>query len=409
MAIAPTGAIFKNLIFDGIDLRDYGVYITGEAVFNAPERDVDVITIPGRNGSFVRDNGRFKNITGTYPAGLFGPTEADFSQGISDLRNALCSRKGYKRLSDDYNPNEYREAVYKSGLEVTPSLLKAGEFSITFECKPQRFLASGETAQAVTNGATLTNPTPFDAMPLIEAQGYGTITLPNYQYISVANMPIGFIQPWPTEESREILPSASTVSQAKSFDGSLVALGDELTIERVRFTYQLDVATAVTAMSTSLETGFDYSIANLSSRAWNFEFRQVSLIKGTSSSKTGTVTLAYTIGGTSYNYNATCTLSYDGNQTVTLSMSGGRPIAPRIYPGVVFGILSADSTANATGPIFFDCESGFAWWDESGTIVDANNAASFPDKLPVLSPGANIITFDNTFSSVKVTPRWWKV
>ena len=46
MAIAPTGAIFKTLTFDGVDSDDYGIYITGEAVFNAPTRDVNMITIP---------------------------------------------------------------------------------------------------------------------------------------------------------------------------------------------------------------------------------------------------------------------------------------------------------------------------------------------------------------------------
>lgn len=409
MAVAKTGAIFKSLIFDDEDLRDYGVYITGEAVFNAPERDVDVIEIPGRNGSFVRDNGRFNNITVTYPAGMYADTEADFAEGIAELRNILSSKRGYKRLSDDYNPGEYREAVYKSGLEVTPATLKAGEFSITFECKPQRFLTSGETAQAITNGASLTNPTMFDAMPLIEARGYGTITLPNYQYISVANMPIGFIQPWPTEETKSLLPSNYTITQAKSFDGSLVGTGDEMTLERVRFSYQLAVTTTVTAMSMTSATGFDYQTANLSGRTWNFEFRYVTLIKGTSSTKTGTVTLTYTTGGVNRTYNVSCTLSYDGNQTVTLSMSGGRATTPRIVPTMIFGVLSVDSTANATGPIFFDCESGLAWWDESGTIVDANSAARFPDKLPVLAPGTNVITFDNTFTSVKITPRWWQV
>ena len=118
MAIAPTGAIYKSLIFDGEDSRDYGVYITGQAVYNAPERDVEMISIPGRNGSFALDKGRFQNIEVTYPAGIFADTESDFAEAISDFRNFLCSRKGYVRLTDGYNPDEFRMAVYKSGLEV---------------------------------------------------------------------------------------------------------------------------------------------------------------------------------------------------------------------------------------------------------------------------------------------------
>ena len=70
MAVAPTGNIFKSLEFDGESSKGYGVYITGAAVYNAPEREVEMITIPGRNGSFALDHGRFQNIEVTYPAGI---------------------------------------------------------------------------------------------------------------------------------------------------------------------------------------------------------------------------------------------------------------------------------------------------------------------------------------------------
>ena len=171
MAIKPTpnNSMFKSLVFDGVDSRDYGIYITGEAVFNSPERDVEMIEIPGRNGTYALDKGRFSNIEVSYPAGIFGDTEADFRQGIRAFRNALASRKGYKRLEDEYNPDEYRMAVYKNGLEVTPTALKAGEFTITFDAMPQRFLKSGETAVAVASGGTLNNPTLFESHPLISA------------------------------------------------------------------------------------------------------------------------------------------------------------------------------------------------------------------------------------------------
>ena len=145
MAITQTGAIYKSLSFDNTSSRSYGVYITGQAVYNAPQRAVEMITIPGRNGAFALDQGRFENIEVSYPAGIFADNEADFAQAVSDFRNFLCSKKGYCRLTDEYNPNEYRMAVYKSGLDVSPAQLRAGEFDITFECKPQRWLTDGET------------------------------------------------------------------------------------------------------------------------------------------------------------------------------------------------------------------------------------------------------------------------
>ena len=144
MGVKPTLPNFKSLTFDGENSRDYGVYISGEAVFNAPTRAVEMITIPGRNGSYALDKGNFENIEVRYPAGMFADNLEDFANGISDFRNFLCSRNGYVRLTDDYNPDEYRLAVYKSGLEVTPMELIAGEFEIVFDAKPQRYLAIGE-------------------------------------------------------------------------------------------------------------------------------------------------------------------------------------------------------------------------------------------------------------------------
>lgn len=403
MAITPTGAIFKSLVFDGEDSRDYGIYITGEAVFNAPTRDAEAIVIPGRNGTFIRDNGRFDNIPGTYSCGCYADTEADFAEAISAFRNMLCSRVGYKRLEDDYNPAEFRQAVYKSGLEVTPSLLKAGEFSITFECKPQRFLKSGETAQAVTNGATLTNPTLFEAKPMIEVEGYGRIIIDD-QVISIFQTPIGEVTLWQSEK-RTAAASSSTVSFAKSFDGSLMATSDELTLASASFEYS--ISGSPSAMGISAHSGFDTASTNESRRVWSLGFINPTFTKGTSATKTGTATLTATVGSLSITQNVTCSLAYDGNQTITLTMTGGRTIQPRIAPSATFGVLTGDSSVNVSDPMFIDCENGLAWWDVSGTIVDANNAVELPASLPVLNPAANVINFDNTLTSVKIAPRWW--
>ena len=118
--------------FNGINSGDYGVFIGGDAVYNAPARVVEMIAVPGRNGALAMDEGRYENIEVTYPAFLADTTQADFASRVSELRNALCSVTGYQRLVDDYNPNEYRLAVYKSGLEVTPTQYnRAGGFDIT--------------------------------------------------------------------------------------------------------------------------------------------------------------------------------------------------------------------------------------------------------------------------------------
>lgn len=143
--------------FDGIKSTDFDVIISGEGVFNAPERDVEVVTIPGRNGTLQIDNGRFQNIDVTYPAYNHKEPYTAFADDLMRLRNALASRRGYKRLTDTLHPDEFRLGVYKSGLEVKPyEYDNAAAFDITFDCKPQRFLTSGETAVDISSAAAQT-------------------------------------------------------------------------------------------------------------------------------------------------------------------------------------------------------------------------------------------------------------
>ena len=144
--------IYRSLTFGGIDSATYGVYITGEAVYNSPARSVEMVSVPGRNGAVLIDNGYFENIEVTYPAGIPGTDQSDFATKISDFRNAVLSQVGYQRLTDEYNPDEYRMATYISGLEVEAvegQQGTVGEFELVFNCKPQRFLTSGETAVTV--------------------------------------------------------------------------------------------------------------------------------------------------------------------------------------------------------------------------------------------------------------------
>ena len=100
MAIEQTGAIYKTLTFDGESSRTYGVYITGEAVYNAPEREVEMISIPGRSGQLALDKGRFENIEVTYPAGIFADNEEEARELAQDYEGDLMVNKSELDLFD---------------------------------------------------------------------------------------------------------------------------------------------------------------------------------------------------------------------------------------------------------------------------------------------------------------------
>lgn len=171
--------LFRGFTFDGVNSLDYDIYITGEGVYNAPERAVEKVSVPGRNGDLTIDQGRFENLEVTYAqCGCAAKTQAELAEKVAAFRNALCSRVGYKRLTDDYNKDEYRMAMYVSGLEVEAiAQHRMGTFDIVFDAKPQRFLYTGETPRLLVQGMTPKNPqTESGAIVSVESDGADKVT-----------------------------------------------------------------------------------------------------------------------------------------------------------------------------------------------------------------------------------------
>lgn len=431
MGVAVTGAIYKGLTFNGVDSRDYGVYITGAAVFDAPARDVEFITIPGRNGEYALDHGRWENIEVSYPAGMFADNEADFAQGISEFRNAICSQVGYQRLEDDYNPGEYRLAVYTGGLEVDPAELKAGEFTIKFTCKPQRFLTSGEEAVPGTASLSLTNPTLFDARPLIKAVGYGPITI-NGEAVTIADNPIGDVRvAGITATSMTVSSDGTTVSGSVTIYPNYAPLlpGDTVTIGysswgdghtsadfTIPFSGHYSDITGITyttdgGLNAEIRTGQYASVRvpTLTYTAGQATNRMTETVDFTVQTTTGTTQFRAVIGwqvlphpgvfDVGFDFTMTRT-SYTGTPKSLLGDAGSIRTAPFI------GFSTYTAT---TEPIYIDLDVGEAYTIVDGSPVSYNSNVSLPATLPVLKPGANTITKGQHIDSYEITPRWWKL
>ena len=175
--------ILNYLTYDGVDSSDFGVFLSGAGAFNAPARRGESVTIPGRNGSLFMDEGSFENIEVSYPAFIGSGYGHIFRTALASLRSELTSRGNYKRLTDTYNPDEFRLAIYRSGLEVEPKVYNtAGGFTIKFDCKPQRFLVSGEEQHIFRANGTINNPTSFSSSPLLYVTGNGSVAIGNYLF-----------------------------------------------------------------------------------------------------------------------------------------------------------------------------------------------------------------------------------
>lgn len=409
MAVEPTGAIYKSLFFDGEDSRNYGVYITGQAVYNAPEREVEMISIPGRNGQLALDKGRFENIEVTYPAGIFADTEADFAEAISDFRNLLCSRRGYVRLQDEYNPNEYRMAVYKSGLEVENALLRAGEFEIVFDCKPQRWLTSGETAIEVDSGDVVSNPTLFEASPLLEVEGFGDIEFNNFT-VKISGEYIGQVN---TGKSIVVPNTYSDIDESISDNFQYANIGDEINLSLTIGWALYGGTNTFTNINISSSGDFPNPLSQVGTTSVGLSIGNfpITFNYQTARTLTGSVLVTGKVGGTAFTVNTSITLAYDGAHTISAQITHTISTSViKVMSSLTAGSLTYNSTQSTLGnPLYIDCDLGEAYKIEGGTLVSINDGVNLGSDLPTLAAGANTITFDNTISDLKITPRWWKI
>lgn len=152
-------------IFGGESSEDFGLYTAGSGTYNSPERDVERVKIPGRNGLLIRDNGSFNNVQVVFTILL----KDNFTETVFDVKSWLMSKTGYARLEDSFNPNYYRMASFSGSIDWTiGQLLRYGYCDITFDCLPQLYLKSGETTIDIdADGTEVVNPTRFTAKPLI--------------------------------------------------------------------------------------------------------------------------------------------------------------------------------------------------------------------------------------------------
>lgn len=403
--------VFNSLTFDGINSLDYGIYITGEAVYDAPERDVEAVEIPGRNGALILDKGRWKNLEVTYRAGTFGNDPSDFAEKVSAFRNAMATRIGYKRITDTYHPDEYRLGTLAGAFEVNAEGRKrAGEFDLVFNCQPQRFLTSGDTSQTITSGQTLNNPTLNEAKPLLEVEGYGAIDL-NGQAITVENAVLGEVT---LAEDLQIPVGAFHLPSAQINTGDTIyfSAGTYHVDMIARTGYSFPGYCQVTSGSGTIR------VINSTRAAIDIPVPAWTATAGTSTTPTP-VTLSFEIavawsdGSGDHSEIRSFTDVFSGVElwssltlNVTRTFGGGGVFDTT--PAYQLSSVTADSTLSTLGhPTYIDCDLGEAYKVVDGSLVSLNKTVSLGSDLPVIEAGDNEITFDNTITELKITPRWW--
>lgn len=175
------------IYFNGISSKDLGIEIETFPKYEIPEKEISKFEIPGRNGDIVIDHGTFKNVNVEYSISVI-IKDGDYNSRLHAIASWLYSPSGYARLEDSYDTECYRMARISSNTSFENLFNQAGKATLTFDCRPQRFLKKGEEQLEYNEtgmNMTLINPSFFSAKPLLklcnigQAASAGSITTIN--------------------------------------------------------------------------------------------------------------------------------------------------------------------------------------------------------------------------------------
>ena len=176
------------VMFNGTSSQDLHALVQTAPEYEFPEKDYSVTHVEGRNGDIVIDTGSWQNVPRTYNLAI-DTRKISYAEVASKLVQWLHSASGYARLEDSYEPDFYRMAMYKDSGSISNIYSKAGQIEISFDCKPQRYLKSGEVSDLFTSNTEYRNPTDFPSKPkiVIHGSGSGTVKIGVYE-ITIFNI-----------------------------------------------------------------------------------------------------------------------------------------------------------------------------------------------------------------------------
>lgn len=381
------------LIFDGVNLTDrFGLVLSGAGTYDAPARAVEGITIPGRSGNLLRDDGNYLNLDVTY-AGC-GLKLRDRSK-LDELRAFLSARQGtYFQLADSYHLDEYRMARFVGPFIPTMSVaLKLATFDLTFDCKPQRFLLSGDQA------------TRFLAKPAASAYTYASYTdfaADVASDLMDAGLGAGYTRSQVTAMKFSVLPV--------DFSAIYATYGDVPLTFRCGWSqpyFWLATDSDPTTGSHVSEYGFSRG-----SSSWflgsNYSFQYLIQPYGFNCAVLYGDTELVTDGLTA----SRVLLNPDGlpvKPIVKISVTGGTD--PDNYVAGVnsCGIMVSGTIPASVTEITIDAETLDVYSDtdgnSSGVVINLNDIVSFSEDEMTLGTGENTIYTTNT-GDVEIIPRW---
>lgn len=363
------------IYFNGKSSADFGLIVEyyPESVHAA--RRGELISIPGRNGVIIREDGAYDTYSQTFQIWFRNTLNRDTFQTARDVAEWLLGASGFCRLEDAYEPEHFRLARFVGPLNVETVLKNHGRATLEFDVQPQRYLKSGETPLTFTGGssATIMNPTQFEARPLLK-------------FSNVSSSPNPVVQTLTMRENYVILPSG------KVRDASTINPG-----------YAVSNAVNCSGKEFAVITGNGYAFYDSDGETREGGFSP------TGGWSNGATRTNYRLQVPSWASTIVVSRAKGSSSQVGLSLVAYRDNPGAAAVNINGVVVNLDFTESDV--IYLDCDLHDAYYEGGG---NANSMVSFSSSVtayptfPGLVPGVNTIIPSGAPSlDFTLTPRWW--
>ena len=322
-------------------------------------------------------------------------------------------------------------ALYAEGLNVDVKPYgSSGKFTLSFNCKPQRYQKDGEQPLQIASGENLINPTEHSSEPLLVVDGFGDIGIGDYN-IHIDDVLIGRISVSDkiTKQNQDLVgtwninESQYNPGDHVTIDGLSLKTVFKITNSAAFYDYEPtgDRTMGIEYWGTSAQDAtLSYS---KSGKTANFgvAIPAIELTVGQSLTKkysmSATINVQNNTNWQSQRYYFSITFKYQ-NGTLTINaehllFNEDRALSianPTETCTIELGAITGDSTVSILDDtIYIDCEIGEVYAIRDEGLSPLNSIVSLGSELPKLKPGENEITFSQTVEELKIYPRWWQI
>lgn len=161
----------STFTWNGHSSDEFGIYIVKKPDLNRSARKFETASVSGRNGNIYQLQEAWEEVIVSYEIYAGGKENGEVITSFTDIVEWLNSADGYAVLTDSYDPDHYRMAVFVDALAIEQAWYSLGKTTIQFRCRPERYIVTNPLTPS--SGGIIVNNTNHIAEPIITLTGSG--------------------------------------------------------------------------------------------------------------------------------------------------------------------------------------------------------------------------------------------